>query len=164
MSLTAQQKTDLNNEIANDPKAKGYAALLPDKPGVVCDLLNEKTESLPEPRQISSRGVASALGLIDGEAFLKALENFSTATLQSTDPLLPYQPGIKRQIQWLSTEAGLDLGDALTRQLLDTLASAGIITTAAATTLKNLAMQPASRAEVLGLPFMTTELLSSRNQ
>lgn len=151
----------LGDEILNDPTGKGYAAFLPGQPGHVCDLLNAKTETLPKERIITSRGVASALGIIDGENFLESLENFSTATLAADNPLLPYQPGIKRQIAWLST-SGLDLGDALTRQLLDTLAAAGVITTAAATTLKTVALQPASRAEVLGLPYVTEEMLRNR--
>lgn len=148
----------LSDEITNDPKGKGYAAFLPDQPGHVVELLNAPTETAPKERIITSRGVASVLGLIESENFLQSLEEFSTATLDASHPLLPYQPGIKRQIAWLSTQ-GLDLGDPLTRALLDTLAGVGIITALAATKLKDAALKPVSRAEVLGLPRITEEML-----
>lgn len=151
----------LSDEITNDPEGKGYAALIDDSPGRVVDLLNARTETMPKERLITSRGIASLLGIIEGETFLQALESFSTSTLPAGHPLIPYQPGIKRQITWLSTQ-GLDLGDALTRQLLDTLVSAGIITSQSATILKDAALKPASRAEVLGLPFITEEILRNR--
>jgi hypothetical protein len=151
----------LSDEIDQDPEGKGYAAFLPDQPGAVVELLNAKTETLPKERIITSRGIASVLGLIEGENFLQALEAFAIATLAETHPLFAYQPGIKRQIAWLST-SGLDLGDPLTRALLDMLAAAGIITTLSATKLKDAALKPASRAEVLGLPYVTEEMLRNR--
>lgn len=87
---------------------------------------------------ITERGVVAALGLIDGEAFLTALEAFSAAPLESEHPLAPYQPGITRQLAWLKT-AGIDVGSAPARQLLDTLAAVGVIQPAHAATIKALA-------------------------
>lgn len=87
---------------------------------------------------ITERGVVAALGLIEGEAFLSALETFAVTPLSSEHPLAPYQPGIARQIAWLKT-AGLDVGSAPARQLLDTLASVGVIQAAHAATIKGLA-------------------------
>ena len=87
---------------------------------------------------ITERGVVAALGLIDGESFLTALEAFLAATLEPEHPLAPYQPGIARQLAWLKT-AGIDVGSAPARQLLDTLAAVGVVQSAHATAIKALA-------------------------
>lgn len=87
---------------------------------------------------VTERGVVAALGLIDGEAFLTALEAFATTPLAVDHPLEPYQPGIARQLAWLKT-AGIDVGSAPARELLDTLAAAGVIQTAHAIAIKALA-------------------------
>ena len=87
---------------------------------------------------ITERGVVAALGLIEGEAFLSALETFAATPLSSEHPLAPYQPGIARQLAWLKT-AGIDVGSAPARQLLDTLAAVGVIQAAHAATIKGLA-------------------------
>jgi hypothetical protein len=48
-------------------------------------------------------------------------------------------PGIKRMLGWLKT-TGVDVGNPLTRSLLDLLASKAVLTAAAVTALKALAV------------------------
>lgn len=87
---------------------------------------------------VTERGVVAALGLIDGEAFLTALEAFATTPLAIDHPLEPYQPGIARQLTWLKT-AGIDVGSTPARELLDTLAAVGVIQAAHVIAIKALA-------------------------
>ena len=87
---------------------------------------------------ITERGVVAALGLIEGESFLTALETFAATPLASEHPLASYQPGIARQLAWLKT-AGIDVGSVPARQLLDTMAAVGVIQAAHAAAIKGLA-------------------------
>lgn len=87
---------------------------------------------------ITERGVVAALGLIEGEAFLTALETFAATPLAIDHPLEPYQPGIARQLTWLKT-AGIDVGSTPARELLDTLAAVGVIQAAHVIAIKALA-------------------------
>ena len=150
--MTPAQIIELRNYIAADATLKTLANAGSDQQ--VADTINGRTATVIEPRMITSRGIASALGSIDGENFLKVLENFSVATLDPANPLLPYQPGIKRQIAWLSTD-GLDLGDKETRSLMDALAAAAIITTSWATTLKAVAQKTVSYPVSVGWGMLT---------
>jgi hypothetical protein len=93
------------------------------------------------PHMISERGVLAALPVPAGDLFLKALEAFATTPLPDGHPLAPYHGTIARGVGWLKGE-GLDLGDPLTRTLLDTLAMAGVVDAASVTILKTLAEQP----------------------
>ena len=92
-------------------------------------------------RLISERGVLAALPVPAGDLFLKALEAFAATALPDGHPLAAYHGTIARGVSWLKGE-GLDLGDPLTRTLLDTLAMAGVIDAASVATLKALAEQP----------------------
>ena len=110
-------------------------ALVPDEAAIAAAL--PPVVTLRE-EYITERGVVAALGLIEGEAFLTALETFAATPLAIDHPLEPYQPGIARQLTWLKT-AGLDVGSAPARELLDTLAAVGVIQAAHAATIKALA-------------------------
>lgn len=87
---------------------------------------------------VTERGVVAALGVLDGEAFLSALEAFAASTLPADHPLAPYQPGIARQLAWPQRD-GIDVGSAPARNLLDALAAAGVIDAAHAAAIKGLA-------------------------
>lgn len=87
---------------------------------------------------ITERGVVAALGVLDGEAFLVALETFVASALPPEHPLMAYQPGIARQIAWLKT-GGIDVGSAPARELLDALAAAGVINAEHVAAIKALA-------------------------
>lgn len=87
---------------------------------------------------VTERGVVAALGVLDGEQFLTALESFAGAALTSEHPLAPYQPGIARQLAWLKRD-GIDVGSTPARDLLDALAAAGVINAEHAAVIKALA-------------------------
>lgn len=98
---------------------------------------------------VTERGVVATLGMIDGEEFLVALENFVGSVLPADHILKPYQPGIARQLAWLKTQ-GIDVGSAPARQLLDTLAYVGVIDPTHAASIKSLAEEsiPVSEFDV----------------
>lgn len=80
-----------------------------------------------QSRLITERGVISALGPIEGEGLLSGLEAFADSTLAPEHPLALYHAGIKRVIGWLKAPAeGVDIGDPLTHQLLDTMVAVGV--------------------------------------
>lgn len=88
---------------------------------------------------ITERGVMSVLPVPDGDAFLSALESFAAATLPVGHPLAAYHGTIRRGIGWLKTSEGLDVGDPLSRLLLDTLVQAGVVSAASVARIKALA-------------------------
>lgn len=93
------------------------------------------------PHIISERGVLAALPVPAGDVFLSALEAFAAAALPDGHPLVAYHGTIKRGVGWLKGE-GLDLGDPLTRTLLDTLAQVGVVDASSVAALKALAETP----------------------
>lgn len=88
---------------------------------------------------ITERGVMSVLPVPDGDAFLSALESFAAATLPVGHPLAAYHGTIRRGIGWLKTSEGLDVGDPISRLLLDTLVQAGVVSAASVARIKALA-------------------------
>lgn len=90
------------------------------------------------PRLITERGILSNLGAPAGDNLLKALEAFANSTLVEAHPLYTYHGTIKRGVSWLKAE-GLDLGDTLTRSMLDSLVLAGILDSNSVSILKKLA-------------------------
>lgn len=100
---------------------------------------------------ITERGVMSALPVPDGDAFLSALEAFAAATLPAGHPLSAYHGTIKRGIGWLKTAEGLDVGDPLSRILLDILVQAGVVTAESVATIKALAevVTPINESDVI---------------
>lgn len=85
----------------------------------------------------TERTVVATLGVIAGETFLSALEAFAVAALPAEHPMLPYQPGIARQLAWLKRD-GLDVGDTNTRAMMDALVSAGVLAAESVAALKAL--------------------------
>lgn len=100
---------------------------------------------------ITERGVMSVLPVPDGDAFLSALESFAAATLPVGHPLAAYHGTIRRGIGWLKTSEGLDVGDPLSRLLLDTLAMAGVVDAGSVAAIKALAevTERVSEADVI---------------
>ena len=142
----------LSDEIDNDPEGKGYAAFLPDQPGAVVEMLNAPTETMVKSRLITARGILSDYP--GGPAA-------AATVLDKLDGAAPNIPALKWAWKFISGE-GLDIGVPATQGMLDTLAGATVITTDEATKLKALAIQTASRAEVLGLPYVTEKILRDR--
>lgn len=133
--------TALSQELATDPLGLGYASHLPDSPGRVVDLLNAPTRTAIKPRFVTARGV---LAEVDGGAQI----------LDKLEALAGSVSEVKWAMKFLLTD-GIDVGHPRTRGLLDALVVGGAITMADAKALKDLALQPASRAEELGLNVIT---------
>lgn len=93
-----------------------------------------------ESRMLSERGVLSALGSQDGDAMLTALEGITSPESMPV-PLRSNYGAIRRAVSWLKGD-GVDVGDPLTRGLLDALAATGVIQAASAVAVKRLAERP----------------------
>ncbi len=94
-----------------------------------------------ESRMLSERGVLSALGPTAGDAFLIALEDAAASADALPLPLRGYYGAIRRAVGWLKGD-GIDVGDAVTRSLLDVLAAGGVVSAPAAAAIKMLAEKP----------------------
>lgn len=93
-----------------------------------------------EARMLSERGVLSALGSEAGDKMLTALEGITSADSLPA-PLRSNYGAIRRAVSWLKGD-GVDVGDPLTRGLLDALAATGVIQAASAAAVKRLAERP----------------------
>lgn len=130
----------LKTELQTDPQGLGYAAHKPHAPGMLAQLINAKTTTLAKEHMVTARGVMASYGLgpIAGAAFLDKLESLEASV-----------PAIKWALKFLQQEAGIDVGEPATRAMLDSLVGVGGITQADVDGVKAMALQPASRAEVL---------------
>jgi len=135
--------TKLKSEITNDPLKLGYAGLSH----------SEMKAKLQTPRQvIRSRAIDELVILsafanpADGDTLLKKLE-----TIGKTNTM------IARVLAWLKPSGrGLDIGHSLVRATFQSMVNQGSgITQAEVTTVLNLALQPGTRAEELGLGNVT---------
>lgn len=91
-----------------------------------------------ESRMLSERGILSALGPTAGDAFLMALEAAAASAEALPAPLRSHHGAIRRAVGWLKGD-GIDVGDVVTRSLLDAMASAGVVNATSAAAIKRLA-------------------------
>lgn len=117
---------------------------MPDAPGKVTELLNQYTESAIKSRYITARTVLSSC--VNGATILDKLE---AAAANSTP--------VKWALKFIADSAGLDVGHPATQSMIDQLVTGSVLTVDEGNSLKTLAMQPASRAEVLGFGRVTEE-------
>ena len=130
----------LRDELQSDPGGIGYAAYLPDEPGMVVELLNKPQFLMPKTFMVTARGVISGkgLGASAGAAFLDKLET-----------LTPVVSEVKWAMRFMQGEQGIDVGNPETQATLDGLVGAAGITQVEIDGIKAMANQPASRAEIL---------------
>ena len=119
-------------------KAKVPAELLATRDTVAIAAAFNPGRVRVEPRMLSERGVLSALGPTAGDAFLTALEAAAASAVALPAPLRSYHGAIRRAVGWIKGD-GIDVGDAVTRSLLDAMASAGVVNAASASAIKRLA-------------------------
>lgn len=105
----------------------------------VAAILNDKQFTATKERYVTTRTVLAELGATIGAAILDKLE---AAATQSSP--------VKWMLKFLTQDSGLDVGQSETQGCIDALAIAGVLTTDEATALKNMALLPTSRAEILG--------------
>lgn len=127
----------LKSEVLTDPLVIGYAAYLPASPGYVVNLLNAQKYTMVKARLVSARTIfsecAGAQGIWDA---LNAASASNSA--------------VKMAVTFLNQEGGIDVGNPATQAMIDQLVAATALTAAQGAALKNMALQSASRAEVLG--------------
>jgi hypothetical protein len=130
----------LQQELTTDPLNRGYKQFVADCPGTLCDMLNATNYSMPKTKFINARGLLAEHGMT-GAQILDKLEMAAASNSL-----------IKWAMRFITTD-GIDVGHPTTRALLDQLVGT-ILTQAECDLLKNMAVQPASRAEVLGLDYV----------
>lgn len=131
----------LQTELQNDPLNRGYSQYIPDGPGVLADMLNEKIYTMHKTRFVTARTVLAEI--VGGAAILDKLE-IAAQTVSE----------VKWAMKFMINDGGIDIGYPATQSLIDNLVTANILTQQDADSLKSLALQPASRAEVLNLGFI----------
>lgn len=139
----------LKQEIVDDPLSQGYSAFLPDSTGWVANMLNERKFQAFKTRMVTARGIMASYGIgpTQGALFLDKLEALSANI-----------PALKWAMKFLQQETGLDVGEPATQTMLTSLIGVGGITQAEVDGVKAMAIQPASRAEVLfGSDIVVTE-------
>lgn len=134
---------EIRAAIANNA---GIAALIPNTVAIAAALSVGRSK-LTE-RLITERRILSTLGVVDGAAFLGALEAFASTTLADAHPLKAYHAGIARAIGWLKTTEGIDVGDPMSQSMLTILAQASVVTSASADAVKSLARVPDPISEI----------------
>ena len=139
----------LKQEIVDDPLSQGYSAFLPDSTGWVANMLNERKFQAVKSRMVTARGIMASYGIgpTQGSLFLDKLESLSANI-----------PSLKWAMKFLQQETGIDVGEPATQIMLTSLIGVGGITQAEVDGVKAMAIQPASRAEVLfGSDIIVTE-------
>jgi hypothetical protein len=132
----------LQTELTTDPLNRGYAQHIPDCPGILVNLLNEPVYQKHKTRFVTARTVLAEVA--GGAEILDKLE----LAAQSNS-------AVKWAMRFVTTD-GIDVGYLGTQQLLDSLVGT-TLTQAECDAIKNLALQSASRAEVLGLGYVTEQ-------
>lgn len=132
----------LRSEIDDDPAGKGYQQHLPDSPGLVVDLLNARTGQMVKPRMVTARAILADCGAL-APSILDKLEAASASN-----------SSVKWAVRFLQQEGGIDVGHPTTQAMIDQL-TGPLFTPEEGAALKSMALQPASRAEVLGMGLVT---------
>lgn len=139
----------LKDELMNDPLSQGYSTFLPDSTGWVANMLNTRKFQAIKTRMVTARGIMASYGIgpTQGALFLDKLEVLSTNV-----------PALKWAMKFLQQETGIDVGEPATQLMLTSLIGVGGITQAEVDGVNAMALQPASRAEVLfGNDVIVTE-------
>jgi hypothetical protein len=142
----------LSDEIDNDPEGKGYSALIENEPGRVVELLNAKTESklgLLDRASLAMWAVANGM-----------LGKFEDEAVDKTSPLRDSALAILYVLK--GATSGIDFSLQANLDGFGAWISLGKMTEEQKNAALALSMQPASRAEVLGLPYVTEEMLRNR--
>ncbi|SHL10468.1 hypothetical protein SAMN05216428_10185 [Nitrosospira sp. Nsp11] len=148
ITLTAEQKDRLDNELDTDPKGKGYAGLRVNQPGQVVDLLNAKTEWMHKMRLVTNLTLSSVLGT-----------DLARIIRTKLNALAPSDIVIADFVQAMGAQPGGDIGDPETIKMINILTAQDVFTPEEGAALKALSWQPASTMEVLELPHATEEMI-----
>lgn len=130
----------LQEELTTDPLGRGYQQYVPDCPGTLVDMLNAPVYTMPKTRFVNARGVLAQYGAA-GAGILDKLEAAAASN-----------SAVKWAMRFMAAD-GIDVGHSTTRTLLDALVGT-VLTQAECDLLKDMAVQSASRAEVLGFDYV----------
>jgi hypothetical protein len=138
--MTPAQLIALKSEIAGDPLGLGYAAHLPASPGLVVDLLNAATQSMLGPLRSTTAKAWAAAG------------PYAAIVDASTNVTHPCRASCLVIRDSFACGDPIHVEDPELQGMLNAWVTAKICTQAQVDTLYARAMQPASRAQVLGWP------------
>jgi hypothetical protein len=148
--LTEEQKIALNNEIANDPEGLGYAAMLAaGMPGHVVDTLNARTGTrvgIISRSDLTTWAAATGMRAVIEDKAMDAQSPLRASALAILDVLK-------------GSSDGIDLSKQSNMNILIGWETDGALSTADKKSMLDLATHPASRMEILGLPYATEEML-----
>jgi len=137
--------TTLSDELHTDPAGLGYAKFLPAAPGSVVELLNAPTQSMVKAIKSTTAQAWAATG---------PYANIVDASEEKTHPCRA-SCLILRDTLASGVDIHMEMPDV--QSMFKAWIAAGICTQVQADALYARAMQPASRAEVLGLAVVTEE-------
>lgn len=131
--------TALRAELTGDPTGLGYAPHIPHAPGVLAEMLNALTTTAPKSRHVCARTILAEIWP-EGAVILNKLDAVAGSV-----------PAVRWAMEYLRGETGIDVGHPGTREQIAELVAGDVLTEAEAQALLGMALQPASRADVLGL-------------
>jgi hypothetical protein len=130
----------LAEELKNDPTGKGYAAHLPDDPQRVVELLNNPTETAIGPLRSTTAKAWAAAG------------PYARIVDASNDVSNPCRSSCLVIRESFACGDPIHLEDSRLQSMLSAWVAYGIATQAEVNNIYQLATQPVSRADVLGIP------------
>lgn len=138
-------------ELAQDPAGLGYAGM---SAAQIEAAINAKTRTRVQSLMLSERGLMERYpgGPLAADALLAKLEAFAASGVPGSGP-------VKRAMKFLAQPEGMDIGSDATQGQLTALGAAGVITAEEANAVKALAQVPCSRADQLGLPYVTDQMI-----
>jgi len=137
--------TTLSDELRDDPKGLGYAQFMPDAPGKVVELLNEQTQSMLKAIRSTTAQAWAATG------------PYANIVDASQDKAHPCRASCLMLRDTLASGVDIHMESPDVQEIFAAWVACGICTQEQADVLYARAMQPASRAEVLGLVAVTEE-------
>jgi hypothetical protein len=146
--MTPQQLTALRAEIQGDPKSVGYGQWLPNSPGMVVDLINAATFTAVKSIKTTTAQAWAATGPMS--RIVDAAEKGSVAGADHA-----CRASCLTVLRSFSSGVDIHLERADMQAMLSAWVATGICTAGERDDLLARALQPASRAEVLGLPHVT---------
>jgi hypothetical protein len=138
--MTPAQLIALKGEITGDPLRLGYGAHLPDSPGLVVDMLNAQTQSMIGPLRSTTAKAWAAPG------------PYANIVDASNNPSHPCRASCLVVRDSFACGDMIHVEDPELQQMLGAWVATAICTQAEVDDLYRRAQQPASRAQVLGLP------------
>jgi hypothetical protein len=141
--LTAEQLASLRSEVSDDPKGRGYAAHLPDSPGIVVDMLNALTETMLGPLHSTTAKAWAAAG------------PYAAIVDASNNTAHPCRASCLVIRESFSCGDLIHLESPDLQQMLTAWVQSNVATQAQVDDLYARAKQHASRAQVLSLPTVT---------